>query len=758
MNLPADSKQKSSLNKDQIAGGLPSIVSTLEHTLSEMNPYRTFQCLKKVNQQEGFDCPGCAWPEPKERKKRIEFCENGAKAIADEATQKKITSQFFKKYSLSHLLKESEFWLGKQGRLTQPMLLNRKKDRYDPLSWELAYELIAEELSKLNSPHEAAFYTSGRTSNEAAFLYQLFARSIGTNNLPDCSNLCHESSGVGLTEVIGIGKGTVSLEDFDFADTILIIGQNPGTNHPRMLSTLQKAARRGCQIITINPLREAGTNLFKHPQEVMHLLTPPTQISTFHLPVKINGDDALLKGIIKEILTLDEIENGKIINHSFINQHTVGFESFSDYIKKIEWDAISNRSGLSVDLIKRASQIISQSKSMICCWAMGVTQHKNSVAIVQEIVNLLLLGGHFGRAGAGACPVRGHSNVQGDRTMGITSNPNPIFLESLKKHYQFEPPTQMGLTATQTIEAMLRDEIKFFMCMGGNFLSASPDTEITAKALQKCQLTVQISTKLNRSHLICGNKALILPALARTEKDMKSQILQVITVENSMGFIHPSKGHLNPASPFLKSEIEIICDLALKVFQNKTSIPWNTFPIHYDEIRNHIEKIIPGFDNFNNKIREGGFSLFNPVRDRLSFLTSDKKAHFTCHPLEKGIDVLKYYQLMTLRSHDQYNSTIYGLNDRYRGIKSNRHVVFMNEEDIKNEGLSAGQKINLVSHFNEKIRKVENFLIVPYQIPKKCLAAYFPECNPLIPLESVADKSLTPTYKSVAVTIEPLLK
>ncbi len=732
----------------EVAGGLSAVTSALKMSFSQMGMLRAASTLLKVNQKDGFDCPGCAWPDPDDRRSMVEFCENGAKAVAEEATRKRVTPKFFKEWSLLALAEQSDYWLGGRGRLTHPMYLPSGTQHYQPISWENAFALIAKELKGLASPNEAIFYTSGRTSNEAAFLYQLFVRQFGTNNLPDCSNMCHESSGVALSRTIGSGKGSVTLEDFDHADCILVIGQNPGTNHPRMLATLQTAARRGCKIISINPLAETGLKRFSHPQEVMGLLGKSTELATHHLPVRINGDVALLKGLHKSLM-----EKPNFANLAFIQKHTEGFEAFRDNILMESWEKIVEQSGIEEEKIREVAQVLADSKALICCWAMGLTQHLNAVANIEEIVNLLLLGGHFGRPGAGACPVRGHSNVQGDRTMGIWEKPSPAFLAALGKEFQFTPPSAHGYDTVEAIQAMHGGKAKVFFAMGGNFISACPDTEFTAQALKQCRLTVHVSTKLNRSHVVTGKEALILPCLGRTERDIQARGPQFVSVENSMGVVHSSQGRLEPASEFLKSEPAIVAGLAKAVLGQD----WDFLIEDYDRIRGRIANVVPGFENFPERIqRAGGFALPHPVRDRLEFLTDTGKAKFTVHPIPEWKLEPDNFLMMTLRTHDQYNTTIYGLDDRYRGILKGRRVVLVNPQDIRDRGFSDAQIVNLVSHFEGEIRRAERFQIVSYEIPRGCIATYFPETNVLVPVRSYAEGSQTPTSKSIVVSFEAL--
>ncbi|HEY9720514.1 MAG TPA: FdhF/YdeP family oxidoreductase [Oscillatoriaceae cyanobacterium] len=736
------------------AGGLAAIASTFKHALDEMDPLRAAKTLLTVNQHGGFDCPGCAWPEPDDERPVVEFCENGAKAIAEEATTKRVERDFFASWSLSELARQSDHWLGKQGRLTEPMWRAPGATHYGPIAWEQAFKLIADELNGLASPDEAIFYTSGRTSNEAAFAYQLFVRQFGTNNLPDCSNMCHESSGVALTETIGIGKGTVTLEDFEKADAIFILGQNPGTNHPRMLTALQAAARRGCAIVSVNPLDEAGLKAFKHPQEVWRMLGRATPIAKLHLPVRINGDIAFLKGVMKEMLA-EERARGGVFDRDFIVTHTDGYEALVADLDAAEWSDIERESGLTRAQIGEAAAIAINAKRLICCWAMGLTQHENAVATIREVVNLLLLGGHVGRPGAGACPVRGHSNVQGDRTMGIVEIPKAAFLDRLGATFDFAPPRHPGYHTVSAIKAMHAGVAKVFFALGGNFLSATPDTEYTAEALRRCRLTVHVSTKLNRSHLVTGEQALILPCLGRTEADIQASGPQFVTTENSMGVVQHSRGRLAPASSQLLSEVAIVCGLARTVLGDNTRVPWEAWTADYARVREAIARVVPGFEDYNRRVHDrGGFYLPNGPRDSRTFATATGKARFTVNPLPHHALAPGEFLMMTIRSHDQFNTTIYGLDDRYRGVRSERRVVFLNPEDLAEAGLAEGQEVDLVGHYQGDRRVAERFLVVPYAIPRRCAATYFPEANVLVPVDQVAAGSHTPASKSVVISLQ----
>ncbi len=735
------------------AGGIPAVVSSMRHAWGEAGVVRGTKVLLKLNQKGGFDCPGCAWPDPDGHRSRTEFCENGAKAVAEEATAARVTPEFFAQYTLSELAQQSDFWLGKRGRITHPMVLRASSTRYEPISWDEAFQIIANELNALASPDEALFYTSGRTSNEAAFLYQLFVRSFGTNNLPDCSNMCHESSGVAMSETIGVGKGTVTLDDFQKADAIFVIGQNPGTNHPRMLTALQSAVRRGCKIVSINPLPETGLQRFKHPQEISGVLGNGTALECLHLPVRINGDVALLKSVMKAMIEAEDAQPNRVLDHDFIAEHTVGFDEFAEDLRRENWDDLVEKSGISREQIQAAAEIAIESKATICCWAMGLTQHKNAVDNIQEAVNLLLMTGSLGREGAGVCPVRGHSNVQGDRTMGIWERPASGFLDALKREFGFEPPRHHGLDVVEAIKAMHEGSAKVFFAMGGNFLSATPDTNYTAEALRKCNLTVHVSTKLHRGHLVTGKTALILPCLARTEHDIQKSGEQFVSVENSMGIVHSSRGTLPPASNYLLSEPAIVARLATATLNGKSSIDWNDLVEDYDRIRVLIERVIPGFESYNERVRQPeGFYLPNAAKER-KWQTASGKAHFTVHQAPKHELKADQWMMMTIRSHDQYNTTIYGLDDRYRGIHNERRVVLLHADDVRQAGLKQGDVVDLVSHFEDEERVAPNFIVVPYDIPKRCAATYFPETNVLVPIRSVAEKSNTPASKSVVISL-----
>ena len=721
----------------EAASGVTSVIKTMEFALNEMGARRSLHVLSEANQVGGFDCPSCAWPDAGDRH-MVEFCENGAKAIAEEATIRRVTPELFAQFSVGELSAQSDHWLTKQGRLTQPMVLREGSEHYEPISWDDAFALIGQELKALDSPNEAVFYTSGRTSNEAAFLWQLFVRMYGTNNLPDCSNMCHESSGYGLRETIGMGKSTITLEELETADCILVIGQNPGTNHPRMLISLQKAALRGANIISVNPLAETGLKRFQHPQQVSGLLGLGTPIANLHLPVRINGDVALLKGLCKLLL------DGNTVDNEFIAAHTSGFEELKAHLAEVSWEEIYRESGVAEADLKRACGMIQASRSMVICWAMGLTQHRNAVDNVRELVNLSLL-----RGAPRLCCVRGHSNVQGDRTMGIWERMDDGFLDRLGAEFQFTAPREAGFNTVEAIHAMHEGKAKVFLGLGGNFLSAAPDTQFTAEALGKCRLTVQISTKLNRSHLITGKQALILPCLGRTEIDRQASGEQFVTTENSLNVVATSKGVLEPASEQLRSEPILVAEIARAVL----GLDWSPLVADYNKIRDHIERVVSGFEKFNERVRQpNGFVLDNPVA-RKEFRTATGKARFTVNPIRPISLEPGELLMMTIRTHDQFNTTVYGLDDRYRGIHGGRRVVLLNERDLAENGISAGDHVDLVSTYGGRERVAENFFVVEYQIPQGCAATYFPEANVLVPVEHFAEGSMTPASKSVAIRI-----
>ncbi|NEC30177.1 FdhF/YdeP family oxidoreductase [Streptomyces sp. SID8111] len=731
------------------AAGLPAIGHTLRMAQRQMGVRRTALTLLNVNQQDGFDCPGCAWPEP-EHPHRAEFCENGAKAVAEEATLRRVTPEFFARHPVSDLAGRSGYWLGQQGRLTHPVYLPEGGDHYEPVTWERAFDIVAEEIDALSSPDEAVFYTSGRTSNEAAFLYQLFARELGTNNLPDCSNLCHESSGSALSETIGVGKGSVLLEDLYQADLIIVAGQNPGTNHPRMLSALEKAKANGARIISVNPLPEAGLERFKNPQTAKGLTTGAA-LNDLFLQIRLGGDQALFRVLNKLIL-----QTPGAVDEDFVREHTHGFEEFAETARAADWDEALTATGLTREDIERCLRMVLESERIIVCWAMGLTQHKHSVPMIREIVNFLLLRGNIGRPGAGVCPVRGHSNVQGDRTMGIFERPAPAFLDALEKEFGFAPPREHGYDVVRAIRALRDGRAKVFFAMGGNFVSASPDTEVTEAAMRRARLTVHVSTKLNRSHTVTGARALILPTLGRTERDVQDGGEQFVTVEDSMGMVHASRGRLEPAGPQLLSEPSIVCRLARRVLGADSVVPWEEFEKDYATIRDRIARVVPGFEDFNARVaRPGGFALPHAPRDERRFPTATGRANFTAAPVEYPKVPEGRLLLQTLRSHDQYNTTIYGLDDRYRGIRNGRRVVLVNPEDARALGHADGSYVDLVGEWKDGVeRRAPGFRVVHYPTARGCAAAYYPETNVLVPLDATADTSNTPASKSVVVRLE----
>ncbi|MES2659048.1 MAG: FdhF/YdeP family oxidoreductase [Verrucomicrobiota bacterium] len=734
------------------AAGLPAVTSALSHILREAGPFRGARGLLEMNQAGGFDCPSCAWPDPDHGRSFAEFCENGAKALASESTRKLADAAFFAANSIEELAAKSDHWHEQQGRIAMPMVLRQGATHYSPISWKDAFSIIASHLKQLASPDEAIFYTSGRASNEAAFLYQLFVRSYGTNNLPDCSNMCHESSGLAMKESIGVGKGTVTLDDFLEADTILCVGQNPGTNHPRMLSSLEAAVRRGANLVSINPLREAGLVGFVHPQHpVATLLGRPSPLANRFLRVRVNGDLALFRGVAKVLLEKEYFARGTIIDSSFVRDHTVEFEAYKSLVDLTPWPEIIRMSGLGeVEIRELAETLQSGHRRIITCWAMGLTQHRNAVATIREVVNVHLLLGAIGRPGAGLCPVRGHSNVQGDRTMGIYEKMPEAFLSALDRECGIRSPRHHGHDTVSSIHAMHRGEAKVFLALGGNFLQASPDTGYTAEALRKCDLTCHISTKLNRSHLVTGRTALILPCLGRSERDGDRKF---VTCENSMGVVQMSRGVLEPASEHLLSEVEIIARLAEAVHGANSPILWRWLAEDYERIRNLIERVIPGFENYNRRATEsGGFYLPNPAKQRV-WETSNGKAAFSLAAIDVFEPSSGRLVLQTLRSHDQFNTTIYGMDDRYRGISNARRIILVNPEDLKERGISPCSQVDITSIWGDERRTAKSFTAIPYEMPKGSAAAYFPEANVLVPVGSQAEGSGTPTSKAVEIEI-----
>jgi len=735
------------------AAGVRGVGVAMYRALTEMRPGRTATTLRRLNQADGFDCMSCAWPDPDpEHRHGAEFCENGAKAVAEEATRRRIGPGFFARHSIAWLNRQPERWLSQQGRLTHPMVKWPGATHYEPISWEDAYAVAAGHLNGLRSADEAVFYTSGRASNEAAFVYQLFARAYGTNNLPDCSNMCHESTSVALAESIGIGKGTVSLADVHAARLIVLVGQNPGTNHPRMLSALEAAKRRGARIITVNPLREAGSTNFRNPQHVRGVLGRGTDIADLHLPVRPNGDLALFQAIGALLVEWDRLD------HAFLEAHAAGFDRWRAHVARLDWPQVLRATGLSYQQIAAAARMVADSQATIYCWAMGLTQHHNAVATIREVVNVALAKGDIGRPGAGLCPVRGHSNVQGDRTMGIWEQPPPEFLDALGREFGFDPPRAHGLDTVEAIRAFADGRAKVFVALGGNFVQAAPDTAATAAALQNASLTVQVSTKLNRSHLLTGETALMLPTLGRTEQDVQASGPQFVTVEDSMSVVHASRGPLAPASEHLRSEVAIVTGIAAATLQDGCDVDWNGLRGDYERIRAHIARVVPGFEDYTNRVRRpGGFTLPHPVRDSRTFPTRSGRAELVASPIAELSVPPGHLVLQTMRSHDQFNTTIYGLSDRYRGVEGGRRVVFVNPADVAGLGFADGERVDLVArwHGDDTERRVRGFRIVAYDTPRGSAAAYYPETNPLVPLDSTAAGSNTPTSKSVVVALEP---
>jgi formate dehydrogenase major subunit len=734
------------------AAGVTAVGVSMKRAVEQMGLRRSAQTLLRLNQVKGFDCQGCAWPDPDpEHRHTAEFCENGAKAVTEEATLRRVDRAFFARHSLAELAERTDYWLGQQGRLTEPMVKRRGATHYEPISWDDAFAMVARHLDGLASPDEAVFYTSGRTSNEAAFAYQLFVRAFGTNNMPDCSNMCHESTSVALAEVIGIGKGSVHLEDIHQAELLVIIGQNPGTNHPRMLSALEVAKRNGARILAINPLKEAGLVKFKNPQSPRGL-SVGTELADLHLPVRVNGDLALFQAIGALLL-----EWG-CVDEDFIGEHTIGYDAWAAHVREVDWAAVERATGLDRPLIEQAAGMFRDSAATILCWAMGITQHRNAVATIKEFTNVALLQGNIGKPGAGLCPVRGHSNVQGDRTMGIWERPPAHFLDALHKEFGFDPPREHGLDTVESIRALRDGKVKVFFALGGNFVAAAPDTHLTEDAMRRADLTVQVSTKLNRSHVVPGEEALILPTLGRSEQDHTGGGDQRVTVEDSMSAVHASRGPLKPASKQLRSEVDIVCTLAQAVLGDRHDLPWDDFRADYAAIRRRIANVVPGCAAYDEKVDQpGGFVLPHPPRDSRTFPTEPGKAVFTVSP----IDVLHVPEgrllMQTLRSHDQFNTTIYGLDDRYRGVSGGRRVVFVHPDDITALGLEEGQLVDLVSEWTDgSERRAPAFRVVSYDQPRGCAAAYYPETNPLVPLDSTALGSNCPTSKSIIVRLEPV--
>ncbi|WP_127451932.1 MULTISPECIES: FdhF/YdeP family oxidoreductase [unclassified Streptomyces] len=739
------------------ATGVPAVTHALEYALGQTSVRRTALTLLNINQAKGFDCPGCAWPEPAPGKRhRNEYCENGGKHIADEATSRRVTAGFFREHSIAELDAKSDYWLNQQGRLTEPMVKRPGATHYEPVGWDEAFGILADELRSLASPDEALFYTSGRLNNEAAFLLQLFARAYGTNNLPDCSNMCHESSGSALGETLGIGKGSVSLDDIHEADLVFVVGQNPGTNHPRMLSALEETKRNGGQVVAVNTLPEAGLMRFKHPQKARGVIGRGTEIADQFLHIRAGGDLALFQALNLLLLEAEDEAPGTVLDHAFIASDTTGFEAFAEHARKTRWEDVLEATGLTREEIEEVHRRVLAGRKVIVCWAMGLTQQKHGVPSIREIVNFLLLRGSIGRPGAGVCPVRGHSNVQGDRTMGVWERMPQEFLDALGREFSFTPPAHHGLDAVDSIRAMRDGRASFFLGVAGNFVRATPDSEVTEAALRRCRLTAQISTKLNRSHTVCGETALILPTLGRSDRDVQEGGLQFYTVEDSMSEVHASRGRLAPASPHLLSEVAIISRLARRTLGDEPAIPWEEFERDYGTIRDRISRVVPGFEEFNARVdRPGGFTLPNPVNEGV-YPTPSGKAVFTRNEFTMLRAPEGHLILQTLRSHDQWNTVPYAMNDRYRGIHNARRVVLVNPADLAALGLADRDLVDLVGVWEDgRERRAPAFRVVSYPTSPGSAAAYYPETNVLVPLDSVADISNCPTSKGVVVRLEP---
>ncbi|WP_235295954.1 FdhF/YdeP family oxidoreductase [Portibacter marinus] len=747
--IPIEEKEGTITTPHRVAAGVKALTSSLNQVAKYMKPGEAFATMRKLNQKGGFDCPGCAWPDPDDDRSSIgEYCENGVKAVAEEATRKSLSPEFFQEHSIEELWSMSAFQLGKLGRIDRPYYKGHGDTHFTELSWDDAFERIAEKLKSLENPHEAIFYTSGKTGNEAAFLYQLLVRYYGTNNLPDCSNMCHESSGVGLTATLGNGKGSVKLEDLHESELIIIMGQNPGTNHPRMLSALEKCKKNGGQIISVNPLKETGLMTFKHPQKPADMMFGGTKLTDLYLQLNINSDVYLLKAIMKLLIEMEETEGG-ILDLTFIKSKTDGWEELKAHLAEVNLEDCYVATGLSAEEIAQAAEMIARKEKIIICWAMGLTQHLNGAYNIQEVVNLLLMKGALGKRGAGTCPVRGHSNVQGDRTMGIWHKPGEDFLQKLGQAFHFDPPKEHGVGVVDAVKALHSGKARFLFSMGGNLLTAAPDTTYAAEAFRDTEMIVSVSTKLNRTHLVSNHESIILPCRGRTEKDDG----QFVTVENSAGIVHQSKGVIPPFNDIIKSEVRIICELGLKLFP-EAGINWKGFSEDYDRIRDAIAEIIPGFENFNEKVRQpAGFYLPNGTRQQ-DFDTDNGKAHFTVNPLPDCLLDKDEFAMMTIRSHDQFNTTIYGEDDRYRGIKGMRRIIMMNPEDIKRMGLRQMDRVDLFSYFNGEERVAKSFKVVGFDLPMGNVATYFPEANSLVHIDAHDKVSETPASKFIRVQIK----
>lgn len=749
--------------KSKAAGGWGALRSCGKKLLASGAPLSGAAAMLKANQPDGFDCPGCAWGDP-EHGSSFEFCENGVKAVAWESTDKRLRPDFFKTHTVSELRGWTDYDLERQGRLTHPMRYDRASDRYVQATWDEAFSEIGQVLKSLDSPDRAEFYTSGRASNEAAYIYQLFVRLYGTNNFPDCSNMCHEASGVALEQAVGIGKGSVLLEDFEKADAIFVIGQNPGTNHPRMLGDLRRAAVRGAKIAVFNPVREKGLERFADPQDKLEMImVGSTPIANAYYQVRVGGDMAAIRGIAKAVFAADDAAlaagQPSVLDRAFLAQHTSGFEFYRASVIATSWGQIEDQSGLARAQMEELATIYIQSEKTICTWAMGVTQHRHSVATIREIASFLFLRGNVGRPGTGLCPVRGHSNVQGDRTVGINEKPPHQFLDALEKEFGVPMPRRHGHNVLAAIGAMLDGSAQAFIGLGGNFARATPDSPLIAKALMNQKLTVNIATKLNHSHLLPGEVSYVLPCLGRTEIDRNSDgVAQIVTVEDSMSMVHGSGGINRPASPELRSEIGIIAGIA-EATLGSSVVDWKSLAHHYDRIRDLIARTIPGFHNFNERVRRPrGFRLPNGPAERI-WHTPSGKATFSSGELprrtehQEALGEQGTFVLQTFRSHDQYNTTVYGLDDRYRGIYGERRIVFVNPDDLAEIGAEAGDRVDIIGRHQDGIERIaESFRVVPYDLPRGSVAGYYPELNVLVPISSAGELSDTPTSKSVLVS------
>ena len=741
------------IKSSQAATGFPAIVRSLQSALSQESPVTTARTWLRINQEEGFDCPSCAWADPEGHRSKFEFCENGAKATADAATSARLSPEMFAQHSVEELSQRSDYWLNALGRITHPMVLRPGGTHFEPIAWDDAFGIIAKQLKALRSPNEAIFYTSGKAVNESAFVFQLLARAFGTNNLPDCSNMCHESSGLALTKTLGMGKSTITLEDLESADCIVEIGHNPGTNHPRMLTSLQIAKNRGAKMIAVNPMPEVSLFRFKHPQKPWQWLGEGTALADLYLQVRINGDIALVKGFIKALFELEDASPGTVLDKPFIDHYTSGFAELEAAIRACGWESIVEGSGIELPAIREAAAMLAKSERTVVCWCMGLTQHHNGVENIQEMVNLLLLRGNMGRSGAGALCIRGHSNVQGDRTMGIWEKMDDAFLDRMRDEFHFEPPREHGLDTISSIHAMADGRAGAFISLGGNFLSATPDTATVARGLNNCALNVHISTKLNRGHLFTGGTALILPCLTRTERDIQTSGPQITSVENTVNKVSRSMGRMAPASEHLRSEIAIICGIAKATVGDKVRADWDAMVANYDVVRDHISHVIPGTEEYNERVRDGeGFYMPIPPKERV-FKTDTGKAKFTVNPMSPIVLEAGQLFMTTVRSHDQFNTVVYGLEDKYRGITGGRRVIFMHPDDMAARGLEAKTLVDITSHFRGQQRSMQHFQAVPYPIARGCTATYFPEANPLVALDSVARGSCQPASKSVVISV-----